>query len=180
MNQGIYWKTKKRKVGMYLFGSTITATRYPKYIHKGKEYCLPRPYRNSKPENEGETIFSQNKFLVDMIVDIEKIVVHFLQYHCRIEKLAKLTLFHISRCKTIVPSNLRLAGTFFTHCTVIGTFESIDAEIPPHFDENDLISVVFHADRVREGGDTLYFDGVKKQKVGQKFYSIPFNCKAWF
>ena len=50
----------------------------------------------------------------------------------------------------------------FSHSSVIGTFNEIDAEIPPHFDKSDIISVIFHAGKVKEGGETLYYNGSQK------------------
>ena len=77
--------------------------------------------------------------------------------------MAKMCLFHIARSLKKIPNNLRLCNTFFTHCTVVGTFEEIDGEIPPHFDEKDHISVVFHCGHVKNGGETVYYDGVSKK-----------------
>jgi len=84
-------------------------------------------------------------------------------------------LFNIARSRKHIPESLRLVGTFFTHCTVIGTFEDIDASIPAHFDEKDLISVVFHAGSVNSGGETIYYDSNKKKVVGNRVYSVPFQ-----
>ena len=175
MKNGVYWKTKKRKVGMYLYGSTITATRYPKFIHKGKEYVLPRPYETSKPTQNCDTVFPKNHILKNLIVEIEKIVIHYLQFHCKDSKMAKMCLFHIARSHKKIPNNLRLCNTFFTHCTIVGTFEEIDGEIPPHLDEKDHISVVFHCGHVKNGGETVYYDGVSKKNIGNPVYSVPFE-----
>ena len=173
MKYGVYWKTKKRKVGMYLYGSTITATRYPKFIHDGKEYVLPRPYQNCKPSSSSS--LRNDHILQKLTKEIERIVIHFLQVHSLDGKLSKLSLFHVSRSRKKIPNNLRIFGTFFTHCTVIGTFEEIDGEIPPHFDEKDLISVVFHCGHVHNGGSTLYYNGISKNNIGEIVYSIPFQ-----
>ena len=174
MKHGIYWKTNKRKVGMYLYGSTITATQYPKFIHEGKEYVLPRPYGNCKPDNAANNMLGNNEFLSKMINDIEKIVIHFLQYHCKNVKLSRKTLLDIQASKDLIPDSLRLSGTFFTHSTVIGTFNEVDAQIPPHFDENDVISVIFHAGKVKEGGETLYYNGSQKKEIGEELFAVPF------
>ena len=175
MKHGVYWKTKKRQVGMYLYGSTITATQYPKFIHKGKEYVLPRPYGNCKPNNSGQNLFSNNPSIYVMINDIEKIVINFLQYHCKNLKLARQTLLDIQASKDIIPKSLRLADNCFTHSTVISTFDEVNAQIPPHFDENDVISVIFHAGRVKEGGETLYYNGFEKREIGDEVFAVPFR-----
>ena len=175
MKNGVYWKTKKRKVGMYLYGSTITATRYPKFIHEGKEYVLPRPYKSSKSPHTSTGILPKNHVLKWLVKEIERIVIHFLQYHCEDRKLAKLSLYHVARSKKKIPSNLRLFKNVFTHCTVVGTFQEVDGEIPPHFDEKDLISVVFHCGHVINGGSTLYYNGISKNNIGETVYSVPFQ-----
>ena len=153
---------------MYLYGSTITATQYPKFVHDGKEYVLPRPYGNCKPDHVCNNMLGNNEYLSKMIVDIESIVIHFLQYHCKNLKLARETLLDIQASKDLVPESLRMSGTFFTHSTVIGTFNELNAHIPPHFDENDVISVIFHAGKVKEGGETLYYNGSEKKKYWRR------------
>ena len=160
---------------MYLYGSTITATRYPKFVHEGKEYVLPRPYQHCKPNQDGNTILSNHHVLKYMLKDIEFIVVCFLQSYCKDRDMAMSCLMNIAKSKEKIPENLRLGGTFFTHCTVIGTFEEVNAEIPPHFDEKDLISVVFHAGKIKSGGETIYYDGCKKNDIGNVVYSMPFQ-----
>ena len=152
---------------MYLYVSTITATQYPKFVHEGKEYVLPRRYGNCKPNHPGNNMLGNNPCLSKMIQDIEDIVIHFLQYHCKSVKLTRTTLLDIQASKNLIPESLRLSGTFFTHSTVIGTFNEVDAEIPPHFDENDIISVIFHVGNVKEGGETLYYNGSQK-KLGKR------------
>ena len=107
MKNGMYWKTNKRKVGMYLYGSTITATQYPKFVHDGKEYILPRPYKNWKPDQAGNTMLSKNDILKYLLRDIEKIVIYFLQ-HCDDTKKSKLALFHIARSRKHIPESHRL------------------------------------------------------------------------
>ena len=79
-------------------------------------------------------------------------------------------MFQIARSRKHIPESLRLVGTFFTHCTVIGTFEYIDASITAHFDEKDLISAVFHAGSVNSGGKTVYYDSNKKKIIGNRVY----------
>ena len=58
---------------------------------------------------------------------------------------------------------------------MIGTFEQVNGTIPPHFDEKDLISVVFHAGHVKHGGATIYYDGTKKKSIGNRIFSMPYQ-----
>ena len=53
---GEYMKTKKRKVAMYCFGSTIACTQFPKFSYKGRPQILPRPYNSYKPGTNGYTL----------------------------------------------------------------------------------------------------------------------------
>ena len=50
---GVYFKTPKRKVAMYCYGSSITASQFPKFIKNNKHCMLPRSYETSKPGKPG-------------------------------------------------------------------------------------------------------------------------------
>ena len=62
-----------------------------------------------------------------------------------------MTLFNIGLAQKIVPECLRLGNTFFTHMSVFGTVDKADGEMPIHFDEQDLISCVFHLEKPKKG-----------------------------
>ena len=98
------------KVGMYLYDSNITSTRYPKFVHEGKEYILPRPYQYCKPDQDGNTILTNNHVLKYMLKDIEFIVI-FLQSYCRHHKLEMMSLLNIARSKEKIPEKFLLIST---------------------------------------------------------------------
>ena len=50
----------------------------------------------------------------------------------------------------------------------------MNAHIPPYFDENDVISVIFHAGKVKEGGEILYYNGSEKN-IGEEVFAVPFR-----
>ena len=83
MKNGLYLKTKKRKVGKYLYGTTIVATRYTNFFREGKEYVLPRPYQHYKPGQDGNIILTNNHVLKYILKGIEFIVIFFLQSYCK-------------------------------------------------------------------------------------------------
>ena len=94
---------------------------------------------------------------------------------CKDKAKSKLTLFRISLAKQLIPDSLRLGDTFFTHMTVFGTYSKEDGEMPLHYDENDVISCVFHLGEVFRGGSTVYYDGVKPKDLGKLILEVPFR-----
>ena len=57
--------------------------------------------------------------------------------------------------------------------TVMGSSNLTNNGVPLHFDEGDLISVIFHVGRPHSGGYTSYFNGTKKNAPQKKVFSIP-------
>lgn len=170
---GVYFKTNKRHLAMYCYGSTITATQYPKFIKDGKHCILPRPYEKSKPGKPGH-ILLHTRWFSDLCEAMEDIVLSFLAVsHPNINE-AKLLLEKIKLAKTYIPKELRISNTFFTHMTFMGNMNNGD-EIPLHFDEKDTITALFHFGSVSSGGCTEYFNGISVKEAGSLKQSIPFE-----
>ena len=53
--------------------------------------------------------------------------------------------------------------------TVMGSSNSTNNGVPLHFDEGDLISVIFHVGKPHSGGYTSYFNGTKKMHHKKKY-----------
>ena len=174
IGSGEYCKTPKRKTAMYCFGSTITCTRYPKFLHNGRPKILPRPYQSCKPKNSGYSII-RSTWMQALLQDIETQTFYYLQKICSRSKDIIKTLLYMSLSKSMIPECLRLGETCFTHMTVFGTVGKEDGNMPIHFDERDIISCVFHLGDVHSGGDTEYYDGNSSKKVGDCIYTVPFR-----
>ena len=106
--------------------------------------------------------------------ECENQIISYFQQVCKSKSHSKITLYQISLAKQIIPEALRLGDTFFTHMTVFGTHCKEDGEMALHFDENDVISCVFHISEVSKGGSTLYYSGDKPKNPGACIYKVPF------
>ena len=65
----------------------------------------------------------------------------------------------LQNCKTIVPHDLRINGTFFTSVSVIPSKNKDVNHIHLHMDCNDIISCVFFMGNDVDGGDSVFYDG---------------------
>lgn len=68
----------QRGIPMYLFGSTIGATRYPLYYKDGSYHNLPRPYADYKPGSKARN-FTDSLWFTTFAQEVEKCVLYFLQ-----------------------------------------------------------------------------------------------------
>ena len=153
IQNGEYCKTPKRNLAMYCFGSTITCTRYPKFMHDGTPKILPRPYSTSKPRSSGYKLIRTSWFQ-SLLKDIETQVIHFLQNISFRSSSVIKALLSISLSKQIIPECLWLGDTCFTHMTTFGTLGKEDGSMPIHFDERDAVSCIFHLGSAVKGGAT--------------------------
>ena len=55
------------------------------------------------------------------------------------------------------------------------TLNKQDGQMPLPFDERDIISCVFHLDKISKGGANLYYNGDSPNEPGKQVYSVPFN-----
>ena len=170
---GVYFKTPKRDVAMYCYGSSITASQFPKYIKDGKHSMLPRPYEKSKPGKPGYELL-QSDWFSDIIRKIEFAVIYFLENFHPERKDAQNMLAKIRLSKIKIPKELRIGDSFFTHMMFMGSMDK-GSEVPIHFDEKDIVTALFHFGSVQEGGMTEYFDGLSVKNPGNVQKQIPFK-----
>ena len=171
---GEYIKTPKRKIAVYCYGATITAAEYPKYIDKdGNHHLLPRPYEKSKPGGIGFNLMMSCWFK-SFVQSVESTVLDFLLNVHEERNEANKIISLMKQCKTVVPYELRVGGSSFTHMSVIGRMQD-KGEVPIHFDEKDYITALVHLGQVDMGGSTQYFDGVSLKSHGQVAKVIPFE-----
>ena len=172
---GTRMTTKKRKVPMYLFGSTIMGTRFPIYFEDGGFHPLPRPYGPFKPGNLGYTL-SRKFWFMKFVEDIEGVTIYFLIYLYPNKKIANDILMKIQIAKTIIPHTCRISDSFFTHMTVLGNLGKKDCrEIPVHTDKKDIITALVHFGSVTDGGFTMYYDGDDEENYGRLSNCISFK-----
>ena len=171
---GTYFKTKKRSISMSCYGSTITAAQFPKFIKNGVHHILPRPYESSKPGGDGYKLMHSSWFEA-LLKQIEEGVYYFLENIHPDKNIASKIWNKMNLCKSIVPKELRISNTFFTHMTVLGNYADSGDGIPAHFDEKDIITALFHIGNVSEGGGTIYYDGRSVSDKGNSMYTIPFK-----
>ena len=168
-------RKNKRKVTLYLYGSTIGASQYPLY-YDGKSYHkLPRPYANFKPNSLGRNIIDSAWFR-NFVHDVEDIVLYFLRNLYPEKNKAKIALYNISKAREVIPSECRISGTFFNHMSLLGNLtEEESGVIEPHFDDDDIITALFHFGNPSSGGGTSYYSGLSANKKGITYKNIPFQ-----
>ena len=59
--------------------------------------------------------------------------------------------------------------------SVFGTISKDDLAMPIHFDERDIISCVFHLDKVVSGGSTSFYDSNSPINSGTKIHQVKFK-----
>ena len=172
---GTRMKTKKRKIVMYLYGSTIMGSRYPLFYCDGGYHPLPGPYFPSKSDNYGYYILRRLRFKT-MVNEVEGLALHFLQDCYPIRCVAEDILLKVKMSKYLIPESCRISGSFYTHMTVLGEFEDARFDIPTHIDKKDVITAIVHVGCIDEGGgSTLYYDGKTEDEPGSVCYSTPFQ-----
>ena len=159
---------------MYCYGSTITFTRFPKFFAEGKPQILPRPYFSSKPGQWGYELV-RTTWMHSLFKEVESHVLHYLHNICEDRILKKWLCSRLNCQKKIIPEYLRLGDTFFTHMSVFGTINKEDGTVPIHFGERDIISCVFHLDRVTSGGSISFYSGSSPSEPGEKIHCVPFR-----
>ena len=102
---------------MYMYGSTITATQYPQYYKEGKHYTLPRPYDSSKSGRSGYRLMNCSWFC-ELVLTIQNAVQFFLEELHPDKAKSSHILDQLTKVKKIVPADLRISNSFFTHLTV--------------------------------------------------------------
>lgn len=172
---GTYLKKSRRGIAMYLFGSTIGATRFPLYYKDNSYHNLPRPYCDFKPGLKARQ-YTDSKWFTTFVQDIEKCVIYFLREMYPDKKKAKLTLFKIAQAKKMIPHNCRISGTFFNHMTFLGNLNrDCTSMIDVHKDDEDIITALFHLGKPKSGGNTNFYSGDSKEDPGKLIYTTEFQ-----
>ena len=161
---GYKYKTKKRPVMMYMFGSTCGRSEFPQFHKDGKKKTMPRPYETSRPGEDGRR-FIQQAWFTKFVQDIEWAVIHFYCKHHPDKKKSKFILDKIKSSKQNIPPCCRISGTFFSHFTLIGTMEDNPIGLPGHYDKGDIVTALVHIGSPIEGGSTYYKDSTDGKVV---------------
>ena len=168
--------TKKRRVVMYQYGSTIGAAHYPLFwnVKSNKHSMLPRPVVNSRPGNVGSLIMRSSRWFRNLCKDLELITIQYLEEED--SEYSRQIRRHTIACKSIVPDCLRMCSTFFAQMFVVGQAGNSEGEIPLHLDSGDYINVLVHlGDQSVEGGETIYHNGLSKKDTGKMVLSHHFK-----
>lgn len=172
-SNGTYHKTKKRNLSMYMYGSTCTASQFPQYYKDGKHHTLPRPYESSKPGHSGHRLMHCAWF-TELVSTIEDAVKFFLEELHPNKEFSEKILETMREVENIVPNELRISNSIFTHLTVLGDLKDGSGMLP-HLDEKDIITAIFHVGFPSEGGSTNYYNGLSVSESGKKVKEIIFK-----
>ena len=179
---------------IYCAGSTITADQChlqlkPLHMERKKNESVyttfPRPYKNYIPGHEAhQMIFSETYY--NLFQEIEEMTIEFVLRHYFNSNRRDKILHYINQSLKIVPLDLRIADTFFTHLTLHGKGElrtkSYETSYYKHVDPNDVITVIIHFGIVKEGGETVYYKGTEKEpgdeikKISHENGNIQIGC----
>ena len=174
----------RHKGEIFCGGSTITADQChrqlkPLHVKRKKKESMyttfPRPYKKYIPGEVGhQMIFSETYY--NLFREVEEIAIEFVLRHYFQSNRRTKILNYIKQCKKIVPLDLRIADTFFTHLTLHGKGElrdkSYETSYYKHVDPNDILTVIIHFGIVKEGGETVYYEGTEKN-AGKEIKKIP-------
>ena len=96
-------KTKKRKMNMYQYGSTVGAAHFPTFKISGSDqkHMLPRPVVNSRPGNFGHTMLNKHLWLNYLAKEVEYHTFEFLKNDDTLKSAQILS--ECNKCKFIVP-----------------------------------------------------------------------------
>lgn len=184
----------RHKGEIFCAGSTITADKChlqlkPLHIKRKRNESMyttfPRPYKNYIPGGIGHQIIFSDTYY-NLFQDIEKIAIEFVLRHYFQSNRRNKILHYINKCKKIVPLDLRIADTFFTHLTLHGKGElrdlSYETSYYKHVDPNDILTVIIHFGKVVEGGETVYYKGSERnagdpvKKISHENGNIQIGC----
>ena len=113
--------------------------------------------RKSKPGYTGFNLMMQGWFR-DFVADVELSVIFSISNILPDQEEKERIKSCIMYSKKFVPFECRIAGSFFTHLSVIGRMKD-DGGVTIHFDEKDSITALVHLGSVTTGGSTHYFNG---------------------
>ena len=167
--------TPKRKLKMYIFGSTIGPSRSPKYCHKNNiehQKMLPRPMSYCKPGSKAWNYMNQPWFC-SLVKDMEMFTMqHVTKFASNCSNM-NLILRRIKYIEDNIPSSLRICGTIFTQMVLVGE-NNISSDMPLHLDKQDLLSCILTLGDVKSGGATQYYSGDKVNNNNKLLHEIEF------
>ena len=158
---------------MYMYGSTCTASQFPQFYKDGKHHTLPRPYESSKPGQSGHRLM-HTPWFIELVSTIEDAVRFFLEELQPQSSTSTKILEELSDVQRLVPKELRISNSIFTHLTVLGDL-SDGSGMQPHLDDNDVITAIFQVGFPTAGGSTNYYNGLSVGKTGDKVKEIVFK-----
>ena len=175
--------TKKRNIPMYVFGSTTGPSKTPMFEHNGKLHMLPRPFVNNRPGKQGKTMIGSEYWFVHLLQFMERITLwHVWNVYINKEEFDEYGPIHEDTifCKEKVPKCLRVFDTMFTQVSLLFHENDDPCQIPPHVDEQDLISCVLTLGSVdtntqKVNGATVYYSDLGKNKGCFKMKEVEFK-----
>lgn len=184
----------RHKGEIFCGGSTITADNChrqlkPFTVNRKKNESIyttfPRPYKKCIPGQPGHQIICSTTFY-SLFQEVQEITLQFVKSYYMPSTRRDKMLYFIDKCQSIVPSDLRIANTFFTHLTLHGKGELQDKSYTTsyykHVDPHDIITVIIHLGNVETGGETVYYEGTEKcpgkpvKKIAHQNGNIQIGC----
>jgi hypothetical protein len=153
-------KKGKRKVRMYCYGSTKTASNMPRLERKdGRKEMIPRPYAKFRPGSDTFNMFMNNKFFKVFTERIEELMYDYISSMDCKNDWTRRAYDYIKKSKKYVPESCRIFNTAFTFLSLNGEIGRSNCSdgIGQHTDDTDIISCVVHVGESRKKGGTLYF-----------------------
>jgi len=153
-------KKGKRKVRMYCYGSTKTASNMPRLERKdGRKEMIPRPYAKFRPGSDTFNMFMNNKFFKVFTERIEELMYDYISSMDCKNDWTRRAYDYIKKSKKYVPESCRIFNTAFTFLSLNGEIGGSNCSdgIGQHTDDTDIISCVVHVGESRKKGGTVYF-----------------------
>lgn len=176
IRNGTHVRKGKRKVQMRLFGSTLGASKYPRFSKNGGEdfHMIPRPFSNSRPGKKGYLALKE-KWFIELVKEINNIAMCYIIEESKKHTWARKVLTDIKDSLKLVPDCCRICSSCFTMMSINGDQFSSKDGISAHFDKQDSFNVLLHVGNVKEGGSTRFYSGSSESDMGKMIMEIPFH-----
>ena len=176
IRNGTHVRKGKRNVQMRLYGSTLGASKHPRFsTNGGKDFhMIPRPFSNSRPGKSGYLAL-QEKWFVGMAKEINNVAMSYIMQQSKHCLWARKVLIDMKDSLKLVPECCRICSTCFTMMSINGDQFSSKDGISAHFDKQDSFNVLLHVGNVKEGGLTRNFSGSSETDMRKKIMEIPFS-----
>ena len=156
------YKYPCKSAKMSIFGGTIFPSSN-KFTING--IVSPRPNSASKLGSSGYDVM-KSTFFMKLVAIAEYCMLYYLKVYDP-KTLQKVLWF-----KQHVPPELRVSGTIFNGCALVGNL--MDGYNHIHVDKNDMCSLIVMLGNNVIGGDTLYYSGESPSNPGRCVHSEPF------